>query len=89
MIREKINFFNNVDSINFIFCKSIDFNILYLLINELQTSTMLDFIREYLEFVMHTKKYWVIPIIILLFLFSALIVVTEGTSVFPFVYTIF
>ena len=35
------------------------------------------------------KKYWLYPIIIILFLFGGLIVLTEGTVVAPFIYTLF
>ncbi len=49
----------------------------------------MDFIREFLEFLMIRKKYWLFPIIFILFLFGGLIVLTEGTVLAPFVYTIF
>jgi hypothetical protein len=35
------------------------------------------------------KKYWLLPIIIILFLFGSLIILTEGTAVAPFIYQIF
>ena len=35
------------------------------------------------------KKYWLLPIIIVLVLFGGLIVLTQGLAVAPFIYTIF
>nr|WP_244543022.1 DUF5989 family protein [uncultured Aquimarina sp.] len=38
---------------------------------------------------MHQKKYWLIPIIIVLVLLGALLVFTENSVVSPFVYSLF
>tara|TARA_A100001015_G_scaffold102405_1_gene113752 strand:+ start:153 stop:305 length:153 start_codon:yes stop_codon:yes gene_type:complete len=50
---------------------------------------MLSFIREFIEFLIERKKYWLLPIILILVLFGALIVLSQGTAVAPFIYTIF
>jgi len=50
---------------------------------------MIDFIKEFLEFFKVRKKFWLLPIIILLALFGGLIVLTQGSAVAPFIYTIF
>ena len=47
------------------------------------------FFLEFWEFLKVRKKYWLLPILILLALFGALIVLTQGTAVAPFIYTIF
>ena len=49
----------------------------------------MDFIKEFISFLLLRKKYWLIPIIILLVLFGGIIVMTQGTAVAPLVYTIF
>ncbi|MDC0232274.1 DUF5989 family protein [Pelagibacteraceae bacterium] len=49
----------------------------------------MSFFIEFLEFLKERKKYWLFPIIIVLFLFGALIVLGEGTVIAPFIYTIF
>ena len=49
----------------------------------------MDLIKEFISFLLLRKKYWLIPIIILLFLFGGIIVLTQGTAVAPLVYTIF
>ncbi len=35
------------------------------------------------------KKFWLLPILIVLVLFGGLVVLTEGTAVAPFIYTLF
>ena len=49
----------------------------------------MSFIKDFLEFLNVRKKYWLLPIIIILFLFGGLIVLTQGSAVAPFIYTIF
>jgi len=49
----------------------------------------MDFIKEFLEFLKVRKKYWLLPIIIILLIFGGLIVLGQGTAVAPFIYTIF
>lgn len=50
---------------------------------------MKSFLIEFFEFLKVRKKYWLFPILIILALFGALIVLTQGTAVAPFIYTIF
>ena len=50
---------------------------------------MLAFLKEFLEFLKERKKYWLIPIIVVLALFGVLIVLSQGSVVAPFIYTIF
>jgi len=50
---------------------------------------MIDFLKEFWEFLFERKKYWLIPIIIVLALFGVLIVLSQGSAVAPFIYTIF
>tara|TARA_B100001057_G_C22185170_1_gene694790 strand:+ start:387 stop:536 length:150 start_codon:yes stop_codon:yes gene_type:complete len=49
----------------------------------------MDFLKEFLEFLKIRKKYWLLPILLFLVLFGGLIVLTQGTAVAPFIYTIF
>tara|TARA_Y100001970_G_scaffold104360_1_gene130734 strand:+ start:1047 stop:1196 length:150 start_codon:yes stop_codon:yes gene_type:complete len=49
----------------------------------------MSFLREFWEFLMVRKKYWLLPIIIVLFIFGGIIVLTQGSAVAPFIYTIF
>ena len=50
---------------------------------------MINFLKEFATFLMERKKYWLLPIIIVLALFGALIVLSQGSVVAPFIYTIF
>ena len=49
----------------------------------------LSILTEFWEFLMERKKYWLFPILIVLGLFGALIVLSQGSAVAPFIYTIF
>ena len=49
----------------------------------------LSIIKEFWDFLKVRKKWWLAPIIILLFLLGALIIFTEGSAVAPFIYAIF
>lgn len=46
-------------------------------------------VTEFFKYLNETKKWWLAPIIIILVMFSLLIVLTEGSAVLPFVYTLF
>ena len=47
------------------------------------------FIKEFFDFLKVRKKYWLIPIFIVLVLFGGLIILSQGSAVAPFIYTIF
>ncbi len=49
----------------------------------------MNFIIEFWNFLKVRKKFWLIPILIFLLIFGGLIVLTQGTAVAPFIYTIF
>ena len=50
---------------------------------------MLSFLREMWLFLRVRKKFWLMPILIVMVLFGGLVVLTQGTAVAPFIYTIF
>ena len=50
---------------------------------------MIEFFKEFWDFLKVRKKYWLLPILIVLALFGSLIVLSKGTVVAPFIYTIF
>ena len=50
---------------------------------------MISFIKEFWEFLRERKKYWLFPIILVLAIFGILIVLSQGSAVAPFIYTIF
>jgi hypothetical protein len=46
-------------------------------------------LKEFWGFLMERKKWWLFPIIIMLVLLGLLIILTEGSALAPFVYTLF
>ena len=49
----------------------------------------MNFLKEFLQFLKVRKKYWLMPIIIVLVIFGGLIILSQGSAVAPFIYTIF
>ncbi|MDP2848321.1 MAG: DUF5989 family protein [Humidesulfovibrio sp.] len=49
----------------------------------------MDFLRDLWDFMKVRKKFWLAPIILVLLLFGALIVLTSGSAIAPFIYTLF
>ncbi|HXP06630.1 MAG TPA: DUF5989 family protein [Stellaceae bacterium] len=49
----------------------------------------LDFFRDFLRYLRSRKRYWLLPIIIVLGLFAGLVVLTEGSTIAPFIYALF
>jgi hypothetical protein len=49
----------------------------------------MEFFLEVIRFIKVRKKYWLVPIILLLIMFGGIIVITQGSALAPFIYTIF
>ncbi len=49
----------------------------------------MSFLSELWAFMRVRKKFWLLPVFIMLFLFGGLLVLVEGSAVAPFIYTIF
>ena len=49
----------------------------------------MDFLREFWGFMRTRKKFWLLPIIVVLLGVGGLIVLTSGTAIAPFIYTLF
>ena len=50
---------------------------------------MLSFVKELWAFMRVRKKFWLLPILVMMALFGGLIVLTQGSAVAPFIYTLF
>lgn len=50
---------------------------------------MFDLFKEFYFYMVERKKYWLIPLILVLIIFGTLMFLTQGTVVAPFIYTIF
>ena len=48
-----------------------------------------DFLTELWAFRKERKKFWLLPIVVILLLFGSLVVLTQGSVVAPFIYTLF
>ena len=49
----------------------------------------MEFLKEFWEFLKVRKKYWLLPILLVLVLFGGLIILSQGSAVAPFIYAIF
>ncbi len=50
---------------------------------------MLSFLIEFWQFLRVRKKFWLLPIMIMMFVFGGLLILAQGSAVAPFIYTIF
>lgn len=49
----------------------------------------MSFLSELWAFMKERKKFWLMPIVIMMVLFGGLIVLSQGSAIAPFIYTIF
>ena len=49
----------------------------------------MDFLKDLWGFLKVRKKFWLLPIIVFMMVFGALIVLTGGSAIAPFIYAIF
>ena len=50
---------------------------------------MVSFLSEFWMFLRVRKKFWLLPIFIMMAVFGGLLVLTKGSAIAPFIYTIF
>nr|WP_085972790.1 DUF5989 family protein [Bradyrhizobium sp. ORS 278] len=46
-------------------------------------------VAELWDFIRARRKWWIAPILIVLFLFGGLLVIAQGSAIAPFIYTLF
>jgi hypothetical protein len=49
----------------------------------------MEFIKDLWGFLRERKKFWLLPLIVILLAFGVLIVLTAGSAIAPFIYTLF
>lgn len=49
----------------------------------------MDILKEFVIFLMSNKKYWLIPVFLVMILLGFLIYASTGTVLAPFIYTVF
>lgn len=50
---------------------------------------MLDIFKEFISFLLHKKKYYLIPLVVIMFLLGAILFTAPGSPLTPFIYAIF
>lgn len=50
---------------------------------------MVELLKDLWEFMKERKVYWMAPVVIILVLLGGLIILTQGSAVAPFIYTLF
>jgi hypothetical protein len=50
---------------------------------------MLGFVKEFTAFLLARKKYWLLPVLIMMVILGSLIVFTQGSAIAPFIYALF
>ncbi len=49
----------------------------------------MEFLKDLWMFLKVRKKFWLLPLIIILVLFGVIIVISSGSAIAPFIYTLF
>lgn len=49
----------------------------------------MEFVKDLWGFLRERKKFWLLPLILILMVFGGLIVLTSGSAIAPFIYTLF
>jgi hypothetical protein len=49
----------------------------------------MDFLKDLWGFLRQRKKFWLVPLIVILLSFGALVVLASGSAIAPFIYTLF
>jgi hypothetical protein len=49
----------------------------------------MDFVAELWRFMRVRKKYWLLPVLIMMVVLGGLVVITKGSAIAPFIYTLF
>ena len=49
----------------------------------------MEFLKDMLQFFIQRKKFWLLPLVLVLLLFGVLVVMTSGSAIAPFIYSVF
>ncbi|HUQ38309.1 MAG TPA: DUF5989 family protein [Aestuariivirga sp.] len=49
----------------------------------------MSFLKELVAFVRERKKFWLLPLLLMMVIFGGLLILAKGSAVAPFIYTIF
>lgn len=57
--------------------------------NHLKINSKMEFLKELIQFLKVRKKFWLLPIILIMVVFGGLLILAQGSVVAPFIYTLF
>jgi hypothetical protein len=57
--------------------------------SQLASQSQTGLVREFVDFLLHNKSWWLTPIILVLLLIGVLAFLSSGSAVAPFIYTVF
>lgn len=49
----------------------------------------MSFVFEFWEFMRERKKFWLLPLVLLMLVFGGLVILAKGSAIAPFIYTLF
>ena len=49
----------------------------------------MSFVREFWHFLKQRRKFWLYPLLFVMVIFGVLVVLTEGSAIAPFIYTLY
>jgi hypothetical protein len=49
----------------------------------------MSFLKEFWSFLRARRKYWLVPLLIMMFLLGGLLILAQSSAIAPFIYTIF
>ena len=49
----------------------------------------MSFVKEFWSFLKTRKKFWLLPILLMMLVFGTLLVLAQGSAIAPFIYTLF
>ena len=49
----------------------------------------MSFLSEFGRYLLERKKFWLLPVLVVMGLFGGLVILTQGSAVAPFIYTLF
>ncbi|HEX4596069.1 MAG TPA: DUF5989 family protein [Bryobacteraceae bacterium] len=49
----------------------------------------MSFVKEFWSFLRTRKKFWLLPILLMMLVFGTLLVLAQGSAIAPFIYTLF
>jgi uncharacterized protein DUF5989 len=46
-------------------------------------------LQEFYQYIRYRKKYFLLPVFVMMFVFGGLLILTKGSAIAPFIYTLF